>query len=66
MIMTRMTMINLLDTIWNSSNWSLKTLPLCSIRVLMHRVPAGALGEGGRVTSSDKYTNKQIHKYTTN
>jgi hypothetical protein len=51
MIMTRMTMINLLDTIWNSSNLSLKTLPLCSIRVLMHRVPAGALGEGGRVTS---------------
>jgi len=31
-------------TIWNSSNCNLKTLPECSTRVLMQRVPAGALG----------------------
>lgn len=31
-------------TIWNSSNCKRKTLPECSTRVRMHKVPAGALG----------------------
>merc|ERR1719310_881370 len=33
-----------LETIWNSSNCNLNTRPECSTRVLMQRVPAGALG----------------------